>query len=276
MQNELDLTGANLCACGEEPVDRHLGLHAIGARCRERVVKHVRRRFGGRYVDEVEDIVQECFRLLLLPSGLASFEPSPERRRSDAFGAWLWRVVHRHCNSKAAYLRKLPEPLGDEFGDLPERGGGLTPEQGFARRRLRQLNDRAVAEVERHWRAKGPKWGERCDAVLSLLYEKQADTQQVCEQLGIDDGHLRVLKWKLSKAIKCAVRTQVREELRLDPESDPETIERETDGEIADLFQMAFPGREPRFAFWTAPTPEPEPAAESEPGSSDAQLEVTA
>lgn len=294
---------ANLCPCGEGPLDAGHGLHVVCVVCRDRVVKHVRRRFGphrysGRYAAEVEDVVQDCFRILLLPSGLGKFKADPERKRSDAFRAWLWRVVHNHCNNTAKSFRtcqgfhEQPEPdvaitpeqefPGTRLRDEVERrwrGKGpkaesdaTTPEQRFARTRLRDLNARAVAEVERCWRAKGPKRGERFDVVLPLVYEMEADTQRARERLGIDDGHLRVLKCKLAADIRRDVRKQVREDLRLEPETDAATIERAIDGEIEDLFQTAYPGGDPGFVFSKNAEPEPK----SEPEHQGAQPEVTA
>lgn len=261
---------ASLCACGEAPIDKRHGLHVICVSCREQVVKHVRRRFGphrfaGRYAADVEDIVQECFRNLLMPSGLESFKPDPERKRADAFRAWLWCVVYYHCNNKTDYFRIHQEIGGYAFDKLPERHAPMTPEQAFARTRLRELNERAVAVVEPRWRVKGAKRGERFDVLLPLLYEKEADTRRARERLDIDDGHLRHLKWELAEDIRRDVRKQIREDLLLEPETDPEP---EIDREIEALFQAAYPGEGVWPLFSNEPEPEPEPK--------DEQSEVTA
>lgn len=243
------LEAASLCPCGDEPLDTGCGFHAIGVSCRERVVRHVRRRFGphrfgGRYAAEVEDIVQECFRNLLVPSGLGSFVPDVQRgrKRNDAFRAWLWRLVHNHCNNKADYFERHQEVLGRPLETLPQSRAATTPEQAFAQTRLRDLNEQAVGEVERCWRSKGQKWGERFEVVLSLLYEQEADTQRARARLGINDVHLRQLKWKLAQDLRCRVREQVREDLVLDAGCEGAVVEREIDREIEALFQTAYPG----------------------------------
>lgn len=246
-------------------------MHAIGARCRELVVKHVRRRFGphrfgGRYAAEVEDIVQECYQKLLAPSGISSFTPDPGRSRSDAFRAWLWRVVHYHCNNKTDYfrrqLRRSPTNNCTDWHVLTTPGGVL------AQTLLRALNDRAVEAVERSWRAKGPKWSKRFDVLLSLLYAKEADTKRACVILGIKDGNLRILKRRLRLAVLGHVRAQIREDLRLDPKMHPAAIERCIDQELFDLFHTAYPCGEVPYVFRNEddretedddPDPDPDP-----------------
>jgi len=267
---------ASLCPCGEEPLDAHHGMHTIGVRCRELVVRHVRRRFGphrfaGRYAAEVEDIVQECYQKLLARAGVDSFQPDPARKRSDAFRAWLWHVIHFHCNNKADYFRRHPEVAGCQFDNLPETHFMTTPEQEFARTRLRELNERAVEAIEQRWQAKGAEWVERFDVVLSLVYGKEADSQRARDRLGVDDVHLRVLKSRLTHAIRRHVRTQICQELALEPDLGRAAVERAIDREIAAMFQTAYPTGNVRYVFWNeddsmaTATAEPDLGADLEP-----------
>ena len=125
-----------------------------------------------------------------------------------------------------------------------------TPEQEFARARLRELHERAVDAIERRWRAKGPQWSERFDVILSLLYAKEADTTRACERLGIKDGNLRILKRRLRLAIDGHMRAQIREDLRLDANMDRAIIERRVDQEVRDLLHTAYPGGDAPYLFW--------------------------
>jgi len=277
-----DLIEVSLCPCGEEPRGRYREMHAIGVRCRELVVAHVRRRFGphryaGRFAADVEDIVQKCYQKLLGPSGLDSFTPKPEREQRDAFQAWLWTVVCSHCNNKLKYFKIRPIGAVD-FDDLPERCTTTTPEEEFVRTLLREMNQRAVAAVERSWRAKGPEWGERFDAILPLVYAKEADSSRALRQLGIKAGHLRRLKGLLTHDIRSHVRGEVREGLRLTPEMDSATIERRIDQEITDLFDAAYPEGDVPYTFWSDDDdhpPDPEANPNPDPNRQGEQPEAT-
>ena len=50
-------------------------------------------------------MIQDCYQKLLARGGLDSFQAPPGREAGEAFGAWLWTVVHRHCNNKVHYLQ---------------------------------------------------------------------------------------------------------------------------------------------------------------------------
>lgn len=259
----IDPAETDLCPCGEESLDTTGGPHVIGARCREQVARHVRRRFGshryaGRYAADVEDLIQDCYRHLLAPKGLASFLPDPTRPRADAFRGWLWCVVRNHCNNKAQYIKTHPESGSDCLESLPESRDALTPDQAFARTRLRELNEEAVAQVEPTWRTKGPVWSERFDVILQLVYERDADAKRAGQRLRINDVHLRQLKWKLLEEIRREVRKQVLDDLLVDPGLEHESIERKIDEEIEALFHAAYPGSSVWVPFSTEPEPEPE------------------
>jgi hypothetical protein len=262
LASSIDLPRPSRCPCGQESLDTLRGLHVIGPSCREKVERHVRRRFGahrygGRYAAEVPDMIQDCYQKLLAPGGLASFEPAPGRETGDAFGGWLWRVVHNHCNNKLQYLLAQPAVGGDELDDLPESRDAITPDQAFARARIRELGEGAVAELAPSWQAKGPVWSERLDVILQLVCEKEADTERARERLDITDGHLRQLKLKLTRSIRCEWRKQIRDGLVLEAGLEPEVIELMIDREIEALFQAAYPGSGAFASLASEPEPEP-------------------
>jgi hypothetical protein len=262
-QRMTGLRERSLCPCGDESLDTARGMHVVGAKCREQVARHVRRRFGphrfgGRYAADVEDLIQDCYRNLLAPSGLDKFQPAVGRERSDAFRAWLWRVVHNHCNNKEDYFRAHPEVGGDTLDRLHESRHAITPEQAFARTRILEIIAAAAAVVEPAWRAKGPKGSQRFDVIVALVCE-EIDVSGARERLDITSLHVRQLKWQLADELRPEVRKQIRDDLLLPPGSDPEAIEREIDQEIEALFQAAYPGSSVSALF----SSEPEPDAES-------------
>jgi hypothetical protein len=251
----------SLCPCGHELLDTRRGLHVLGARCREKVERHVRRRFGshrygGRFAAEVPDMIQDCYQKLLAPGGLDSFQPAPGRDAGDAFGGWLWKVVHHHCNNKVHYLLAQPAVGSDGLDSVPESRDAITPDQAFAQMRIRTLSERAVSELAADWRARGPCWSERLDVILQLVYEKEADTERARERLGITDVHLRQLKHKFTQRIRFEWRKQILEELVLEPGVAPELVERMIDEEIEALFQTAYPGSDPLASLVSEPEPE--------------------
>jgi hypothetical protein len=194
-------------------------------------------------------MIQDCYQKLLAPGGLDSFRPPPDREVSDAFGAWLWAVVHHHCNNRAHYLQAQPAVGGDGLESVSESQDAITPEQEFARTRIRELSERAVAELAPSWRAKGPVWSERLDVILQLISEKEADSERARTRLGISDEHLRQLKFKLTKRIRHEWRKQILDDLIIEPGVSPEVIELMIDREIEDLFEAAYPGTSPLTSF---------------------------
>lgn len=211
-------------------------------------------------------MIQDCYQKLLAPGGLDSFQPPPGREVGDAFGAWLWTVIHNHCNNRAHYLQAQPAVGSDGLEKLGESHDAITPEELFAQTRIRELSERAVAELAPSWRAKGPVWSQRLDVILQLIYEKERDTERARERLGISDEYLRLLKFQLTKGIRRAWRKQILDDLPLEPGLAPEAIELMIDGEIEALFQAAYPGR--RLLPFLADEPQTEPndeAAESMP-----------
>jgi hypothetical protein len=267
--SSIDLSRPSLCACERESLDTRRGLHVLGARCREKVERHVRRRFGphrygGRFAAEVPDIIQDCYQKLLAPGGLDSFQPTPGRDVGDAFGGWLWRVVRNHCNNKVHYLLAQPAVASERLDSVPESHDAITPDQAFAQRRICELSERAVAVLAPSWRAKGPLWSERLDVILQLVYEREADTERARERLGITDVHLRQLKLKLTDRIRLEWRKQILGGLLVEPGLEPELIELMIDQEIESLFQAAYPGSSPLPSVASEPAPEAN-AKEREP-----------
>jgi hypothetical protein len=247
------------CPCGDEALDGCRGLHVLGPRCREKVERHVRRRFGphrygGRYAADVPDLIQDCYQRLLAPGGLDSFRPVDALEPAEAFGGWLWLVVCNHCNNKLKYLTRQPAAAKDELTSLTESREVTTPEQEFARTLIRELSEAAVARVAPTWRARGPMWSERFDVVVRLISEEETNTNRACERLGIDQGHLAVLKLKLNRRIRREWRKQIRDGLALEPGVAPELIELMIDREIEALFQAAYPAND----LLASPASEPE------------------
>jgi hypothetical protein len=246
----VDLPDAGLCPCGAGSLDRRRGHHVICPTCREKLERHVRRRFGahrygGRYAAEVPDIVQDCYQKLLAPGGLDSFQPAPGRESEDAFGGWLWRVVHNHCNNKVHYLRVQPAVGSHGLDSVPESHDAVTPEQAFARMRIRELSEGAVGKVAPKWSAKGPAWRERFDVILELVYEKEPDAKRARDRLGITDENLRKLKHELIDEMRLASRAQIREDLLIEAGLTPDAVELMIDHEIEAMFQAAYPGSSP-------------------------------
>lgn len=254
----------SLCPCGGESLDSCRGFHVIGPRCREKVERHVRRRFGphrygGRYAAEVPDMVQDCYQKLLAPGGLDSFRPVAALEQSDAFGGWLWQVVRNHCNNRLKYLLAQPAVSNGGTENLPEQAEAISPEQEFARALIRELSEAAVALVAPTWRARGPMWSERFDVIVRLISEQEADAKRACERLAIDASHLGVLKLKLAALLRLEWRKQIFDGLALEPGLAPEVIELMIDREIEALFQAAYPGSDPPASLARAQeTEEPE------------------
>lgn len=256
LARSIDSQPPRLCPCGREPLDTS---HVLGPSCRDKVERHVRRRFGahrygGRYAADIPDLIQDCYQRLLAPGGLESFRLAPGREAGDAFRAWLWTVVHYHCNNRMHHLLAQPPVGSDGLEGVPEVHDPMTPEQDFARERIRELSERTVARVARSWRAKGAVWSERLDVLLLLICEQEADTARACERLGITAGHGGKLKHELRAEIRLEWRKQIRDELPIKPGLLPEEIELMIDREIEALFQEAYPGRSP----WESLGSEPE------------------
>jgi hypothetical protein len=243
----IDLSQPSLCPCGQESLASGGGRHLIGPTCREKIERHIRRRFGahrygGRYAAEVPDMIQDCYQKLLGPGGLVSFQLPPGRDAGDAFGAWLWSVLRNYCNNKLHYLQAQPAVGSDDLECVPESRNAITPGQAFARKRICELSKCAVAHVEQNWRAKGVTGGERFDVILPLVYEEDADPQPAYERLGITGGHLRKLKHELRKEIRLESRKQILDGLVLEPEFEPELVELMIDRDIEALLEEAYPG----------------------------------
>ena len=274
----INLSQPSLCPCGHESLDSGGGRHVIGALCREKVERHVRRRFGrhrygGRYATEVPDLIQDCYQRLLAPGGLNRFQPAPGREAGDAFAGWLWKVVHNYCNNKVHGLLAQPAVGGDKLDSVPESRDAITPEQAFAQLRIRELGERAVAEAKEDWEAKGAIWIERFNVILQLVYEKEADTARACERLGITDLHLRQLRFKLTARIRLEWRKQILDGLELEPGIEPQVIELMIDREIEALFQEAFPGSSPLSCLGCQPEPNDGKAKDEDANDEDANDE---
>ncbi|HEY8947108.1 MAG TPA: hypothetical protein VIM73_22845 [Polyangiaceae bacterium] len=234
----------HLCPCGEESVNVPYGLHVIGPRCRAQVATQVRRRFGparfgGRYAADVEDIIQECYRNLVAPTGLGMFQAPDDGVKGRAFRAWLWRVVHNYCNNKADYLRRQLAVGTNPLKSVHESRHAITPEQAFARERIRELVEVAVREIEPGWRTTA-LMSERFDVILQLLSEQESHTERARERLGVTGNHLRQLKWKLQDEIRRELRKQIMDDLFLEPGIDRETVDCKIDREIGALFEAAY------------------------------------
>ena len=106
----------------------------------------------------------------------------------------------------------------------------ITPEQAFARMRIVELSERAIAELAPSWRAKGPAVGRTFRVILELICEKEADSEaEPGSGSASPTGHVRQLKFHLSRGIRREWRKQVLEELVLEPRLAPEAVERMID-----------------------------------------------
>lgn len=278
------------CPCGDEFVDGLLHGHVVGLQCRARIEGVVRHRFGphrfgGRFSDEVEDFVQDCYARLSRPETLESFRPPPDRPLAGAFRAWLSGVAHNHCNnvlksrgifptshgkelerpvaaqSKTAFKRRYLIELakGDE---LSEPMDAETPESAFAQQYLKELAEAAIGDVEARWKEKG--WSLRFDVVLPLVLKEDDDYEPARQRLNITCNHARQLKFRLLEEIRNVVRARVMDELFLEPGLSPANIEARISQFIAELLRDAFPGKDIRTPGFFSIEPEPEPDAKPE------------
>lgn len=286
---------AATCPCGEERIDDLGEDHAIGPNCRGLVVAHVRRRFGphrygGRVAHHVNDIVQDCFVKLLVPGGLDSFRPPPDRPLVIAFRAWLYAVVRYHCHNQLKQLGHdpihnscQPNPTDGQSDSSTGALGGafepidtVSPDVAFARDWLRCLAECAAADVEARWRAQRKEGAERFRVLLPIALGVNGSYRSASKELGISCTNARVLAHGLRDDLATAVRNRVADELRLEPGLSEECIEASVDAAISEHFEAAYPGGRglpPDLFLWktkSEPTDSAQPKdAESLPEQDD-------
>ena len=230
-------------------------------------------------------LVHDCYVKLLVPGGLDSFLPPPDRPLAVAFRAWLFGVVRYHCNNRLRQLGRDPVRNSDQpnptdghaDSDIGARGVSgrmvsVSQEEEFARDCLRCLADGAVADVEARWRARRKNGAERFRVLLPIALNLGGSYGSASKELGILCNNARQLVNELREELERAVRTRVQDELRLEPGLSEESIKGRVDAAIKELFDAAFPGGHglpPDFFRWrtksepadgTQPTDAPPPA----------------
>jgi hypothetical protein len=236
------------------------GGHVLGIECSKRVVRCVRRFFGGRK-DLLEDVVQECYAKFADPLVLERFKPPPGRDRADAFRAWVHTVSLRTCIDRSDSVRRDEQLVRRAI----ERGGGpapqVTPQQALAIACILEKGQSAVSSVRARWWSRGPETKRRFESLLEAVFADNVDYPALCAELGASAVALRRAKSDLVEDLCTAFRWLVEDELPLEPGLDRASVELAVDREIDDLFACAYPGESVR---WLALGDELE-----EPGESD-------
>jgi DNA-directed RNA polymerase specialized sigma24 family protein len=234
-------TPSAACPCGD-PLDAPIGRvargHVVCGGCRGRVERHVERRFGrhrygGLFAGHVGDFVQDCYEKLHREGGIDRFAPPSEAdARRDAFGRWLWKVVHNHCNvTFERWWRRLKEeqPGSAELLAPPPP----SPEQAYLQQYGLTLVQGCIEKVQRRWEAEG-----KADEFRVLLAELSGDGSgyaEVAARLGISEGYARWLAHELRQGLRAARIEAVRDTLDLPWGLDPASAMARVEREIADI-----------------------------------------
>jgi RNA polymerase sigma factor (sigma-70 family) len=131
-----------------------------------------------------------------------------KRFRGGSFRAWLLRIVTNACYDELRRRKRRPNVSWEDFGDMEEEAnphlvnGGAKPEEAIQQQELRNLLERAIAQLPDH---------QRTTLVLvdrlGLSYEEAAETMNVA---------LGTVKSRLARA-RSEMQTLLRKEQELLP-----------------------------------------------------------
>jgi DNA-directed RNA polymerase specialized sigma24 family protein len=205
------------------------------------VVRHVTRRFGshrygGRLVDRIPDVVQDCYRKQLLRDGvLDSFRPPlDEDLRAPLCSAWLWKIVHNVCNNAAKSFSR--EKRYQCLGPIEPVSMALPVEGLLTAEFLMSVHREAMNTVREKWKERN----ELDEFVLlePLLFECDIPHAAVANVLGVTVGHLNVKLTRLRKEVRRIERKAIVDNLHLGPNADVATEERAFRRELAESFRV--------------------------------------
>jgi len=185
---------------------------------------YVRRR--GFDVEDARDLTQTFFARLLEKHAVEGADPDRGRFRAWLLGALKHFLANEWDRSHALKRGAGRAPLSLDFETADERlalepSHDLTPERAFERDWALSVLERAFAQVEADWRARGRS--ELFAALKqSLVGEAAEGYRAVGERLGQSEGAVKVAAHRLRHAFREALRLEIAETVEGEAELEEE------------------------------------------------------
>lgn len=150
-----------------------------------------------------EDLVQDIF--------IKIFEALPRFAPTHSFAAWIYRIASNHCidvlRKKQLSFRSLEqfyrrqgekEGEGEEEFHIPDTS--FQPEMQLRRKELRELLDRAIAQLPEHYRQ-----------VIVLRHIHELEYQEISERLQLPLGTVKAQLFRARALLYQKLRTVIGE-----------------------------------------------------------------